>query len=527
MPTPPRHPGLRRLAACAATILAAVACSQLRDAIAPGTRQSTETRLAISARLLGNAAGRLDAIVRYLRADGTRVELVRQSIELDSTTSTRVPLGVDLAPCLADDAARVPGDGVAAPARCRVVVELRLAPAGAVVDELEVGPLLVAPAGIATPAQPVVLSPSPRVVITDTLGRPVGPLGVPLLRGTTVRLLATVTDSATGRVLDRPIRWSSSAPAATVDATGLVTAQQDGAAVVRAQFGAALAQLPVTVTTPTELVTLALTGAGGGTVTPSVGPPCVLAAGQGSAGCQLTVPRGTALVLAATPAAQATFAGFTGGCVAQAPTCTVTVTGPLTVAAAFPPATVTVSVTPRAGSDANGRVRSTDGAIDCVVSGTVTSGTCVVTRPVGTTIELAAAGDSTLAAFDAWGGDCAPAAFGRCTRTLVAPLTATVAFRPAVAWTLVVGDFATATARLTLDGLLRRDCVTTPTAPNGRTACLVHLPIGRSAVVTAIAGPGSTFSTFDAGCEQVGPTTCTIATRPGETQTVFVLFSSP
>ena len=63
----------------------------------------------------------------------------------------------------------------------------------------------------------------------------VSPLSATLSVGETVQLVVTPKDATGGALAERPVTWSSSNPAAaTVDATGLVTAVAAGTAAIAA-----------------------------------------------------------------------------------------------------------------------------------------------------------------------------------------------------------------------------------------------------------------------------------------------------
>ena len=152
--------------------------------------------------------------------------------------------------------------------------------------------------------------------------------------------------------------------------------------------------LAVTTGSSVQTASLAVvrTGNGSGTVTSSDGN-----INCGST-CSETVTSGTSITLTATPNANNTFAGWSGGGCGGTGTCTVTVTASTTVIATFtiPGGQVTLSVA-RLGSGA-GTVASTDGRISC-------GATCSAIYTAGASVTLTASAGGGVA-FKQWGGAC-------------------------------------------------------------------------------------------------------------------------
>ena len=161
-------------------------------------------------------------------------------------------------------------------------------------------------------------------------------------------------------------------------------------------------------------VTLAvsLQGTGGGTVTSSpAGIDCGTA-------CAATYDSGSVVTLTATPAANATFDGWTGGGCAGTGPCTLTLTANTTVTARFSVRRFTLSVTLEGFG--GGTVTSSPAGINC---GTA----CAATYDSGTVVTLTARPDS-LSAFGGWrGGGCSGT--GPCRVTLTGNTTVTADFR--------------------------------------------------------------------------------------------------
>src|SRR5437667_885996 len=176
--------------------------------------------------------------------------------------------------------------------------------------------------------------------------------------------------------------------------TGTCTLTRPANPPVFARFG-----VPSSVTRFTLSVTRE--GSSSGTVTSSpAGIDCGTA-------CAATYDSGTVVTLTATPAANATFDGWTGGGCSGTGPCTLTLTADTTVTARFNVRRVTLSVS-RQGTG-GGTVTSSPAGIDC---GTA----CAATYDSGTVVTLTAT-PAANATFDGWtGGGCAGT--GPCTLTL-------------------------------------------------------------------------------------------------------------
>src|SRR5437867_3949488 len=224
-------------------------------------------------------------------------------------------------------------------------------------------------------------------------------------------------------------------------------------------------------------------GSSSGTVTSSpAGIDCGTA-------CAATYDSGTVVTLTATPAADATFDGWTGGGCSGTGPCTLTLTADTTVTARFNVRRVTLSVS-RQGTG-GGTVTSSPAGIDC---GTA----CAATYDSGSVVTLTAT-PAANATFDGWtGGGCAGT--GPCTLTLTANTTVTARFS--------VRRF---TLSVTLEGLGGGTVTSSPAGINCGTACATTYDSGT--VVTLTARPDS-LSTFGGwrggGCSGTGPCTVTL-----------------
>src|SRR5439155_17221215 len=131
--------------------------------------------------------------------------------------------------------------------------------------------------------------------------------------------------------------------------------------------------------------------------------------------CAWSYPSGTVVTLTATPAADSTFAGWSGGCSGTG-ACTVTLSAATAVTATFeqtitPTANQTFALTVSTAGTGNGAVTSSPAGITCGTS-------CSASYPSGTMVTLTAtpAAGSTFAGWS--GAGCIGT--GSCTVTLSA-----------------------------------------------------------------------------------------------------------
>lgn len=132
--------------------------------------------------------------------------------------------------------------------------------------------------------------------------------------------------------------------------------------------------------------------------------------------CSASYPHGSQITLTATASANATFAGWSGGCSGTG-TCKVSMYADHTVTATFdalPPKDLAVV---RGGSGL-GTVRSSPSGIDC-------GSACAATYDHGTSVTLTATADGN-STFAGWSGDCSGT--GSCALTMDAPHSATATF---------------------------------------------------------------------------------------------------
>jgi hypothetical protein len=180
---------------------------------------------------------------------------------------------------------------------------------------------------------------------------------------------------------------------------------------------AAATTVTATFTLNSHTLSVTKSGNGSGSVSSS---PAGISCGSD---CSEPYNYGTMVTLTASPVANSTFSGWSGGGCSGTGTCIVTMTAATTVAATFTLKSYTLSVS-MMGATMCGqtRITSSDGNINCRDDGT---GTCSDTYLYGSTVTLTmilAAGDS----FGGWTGACASAGLS-CQLTITAN-TSTVGF---------------------------------------------------------------------------------------------------
>jgi len=135
--------------------------------------------------------------------------------------------------------------------------------------------------------------------------------------------------------------------------------------------------------------------------------------------CSATFSGGTSVTLTATPGANSTFAGWSGGCTGTSTSCTVPMDANTTVTATFNPATAhSVHLTVQTSGSGTGTVSSSPVAIQC-------PGTCTAGFNSGSHVTLTAAA-ATASAFTGWSGACT--GLGDCSLTLTADASVTATF---------------------------------------------------------------------------------------------------
>jgi len=263
--------------------------------------------------------------------------------------------------------------------------------------------------------------------------------------------------------------------------TGTCTVTLNAATTVTATFGV-----------PSFALTVSKAGAGSGTVTST--PPGITCGTT----CAWSYPSGTVVTLTATPAADSTFAGWSGGCSGTG-TCTKTLSAATAVTATFE-----LTITPTA----NQTFTSTPTAITCGTN-------CSASYPSGTVVTLTAtpAADSTFAGWS--GGGCTGT--GACTVTLSAATAVTATFD------LQTTNPQTISLTVNNEGSGNGKVISLPVGINCGTTCTASYASGT--VVTLTADPAGNSSTFmgwsGGGC--TGTDFCTVTMT--DATTVIATFS--
>jgi hypothetical protein len=286
--------------------------------------------------------------------------------------------------------------------------------------------------------------------------------------------------------------WGDACAAAGTATTCVVTSDQ--ARTVRATFGA--------------LRTVSVTGGGtgSGTVTSTpAGIACTLAETP-TGSCSGTFVDGAAVTLAAAPAANSVFAGWTGACSGTG-ACTVTVDQARTVGATFTRRQVALVVT------LSGAGAGTIGVAgqQCALAAGAGSASCTlrvdVERPLTLSAQPAAGSE-----FTGWSGACAASARApTCTLTPTADAAVGAAFAPATARLTIVSD-AGATG---LGGVRSSDgalaCTLRGAVATG--TCATTVAAGTTLTLDAVPDQFSNLAAWTGGCAGTTGLRCTLVVR--------------
>ncbi len=422
----------RHVALVAIMSLTVSACTQLADVLTPGARVDGVLTATIalnaniaSAQLSPSDNVTLAAVVSYVRQDESLVRITSISRPLSNNALQAVPIGVDVAACLADPLRRG-GDG-----SCFVLLQLALAVNGSVVDEQRIGPIRLTPGQPANVPGAVTLFEIADIEVQDgnrNVLSPETPLS--LIVGASRELRAVVRDTRGEVISERTPVWSSDAPAvAAITGSGDITAISAGSARFVATLGSRSVSILANVRRPTvalEVVAASGTGRGAVRSTPE-GIDCRIQGDDVSGQCSFAFDAGTSVTLSSAPDSDNLFASWGDDCVASedAASCVVT----LGEASEKRQASARFSALRRltiAGSSAGtgrGRITSERG-LDCVVAGAEVSGTCTVQVEQGSTVSLRALPDdgneqTPAPRFDGWSGErCANADASTCNVSL-------------------------------------------------------------------------------------------------------------
>ncbi len=422
-----RARGVGRLTTLLMLMASVNACSSLSDALTPGERNTGPALATVALRAnisaLVGAPGDVVALqvrLSYVRRDGSWVRTDAQTRALSSGELQSVPIGVDVAPCLADPARE--GGG----ASCLVVLQLALLVNGNTVDEQVIGPLRLTPGQSSTTPPPVTLFELAGIEVVDVSGNAV-PSGstIELALGAERVLRAQVRDTRGQLVSDRVPVWSTDAPQiASITSAGAITTVSTGTARFTATLGARSVSVVLDVVRPTStLAVVGVPGSGRGLVrsTPA-GIECRVIGTVVAGACSFAFVRDASVTLHSIPEEGNLFSAWGDECssLSTDASCVVIMSSARQASARF---TLLRRFTVSAALFGDGRGLVTGSAgIDCLIDAGRTSGTCSALVPDGQVITLAATevpsssgGNDSPQSFGGWSGACSAATGITCT----------------------------------------------------------------------------------------------------------------
>jgi len=505
------------------------ACTSFADFLTPGQRGDNSspamiTLQAVVPRLNDTPAEvvTLNVVASYLRRDGSEVRLGGgQTLSLSSAEVQAVPIGIDVATCLADPE-RAGGTG-----SCSVTLMLALTVNGVVVDRQTVGPLNLTPGQPADVAQPVTLFAITSLAVVDANGAPIpadAPINIPL--GESRSLRARILDNRAQVVTDRAVTWTSDAPqVATISAAGAITSVGVGTARFTATLGTLSASVSSSITRPpAALAIVGAVGSGRGTVRSNpVGIDCRVNESAVTGACTFTFPGDAAVTLTSTPDDGNLFGAWGEACSAalSGGTCLVTMSIARQASARFT-ALRRFSLRASTGKDGRGRITGSNG-LDCRINGGTTSGTCTVQVVDGSTITLAASpeplavgGGESRQRFAGWDDACVSSTGGTCAVTLVGgDRIASAGFFDERR--LAVDIVGTGGGRVESAQLV--ECMRAASVTSG--ACEALLMHGASVTLQAIPDAQSAFAGWSGACEGNGAVCALTLTASRTTTAIF------
>ncbi len=266
---------------------------------------------------------------------------------------------------------------------------------------------------------------------------------------------------------------------------------------------------------PAGIVAVSGNGTGSGSVTSSPsGIACTITAGVTSGICSATFDAGVSVTLIGGSTNNGSFDGFSGACTGA--NCVLQSASSVTtsVTAAFSAAPQRLTVTAGGGSAGGGIITSQPAGINCVLSGSTTSGTCTAYFAFNTAVTLQET-TSGNAVFSAWGGDCTS---NPCQLIMSQGRTALATFQT---------QGITVTGGGTGNGLVTSspagiNCTITAGITGG-TCTTTFAP---NTIVTLTSTPSglSSFSAYTGACSG---TTCTVPMATGTMSSVTAQFAAP
>ncbi|MBI3802256.1 MAG: hypothetical protein HY282_00650 [Nitrospirae bacterium] len=236
-----------------------------------------------------------------------------------------------------------------------------------------------------------------------------------------------------------------------------------------------------TFTLKTFSLTAAKSGAGSGTLTSAPGG---ISCGTT---CSASFNIGTSVTLTASPASNATFAGWSGCDSTSGNTCTVTMNATKSVTATFNVQNFALNVTK--GGTGSGAVTSSPTGIDC-------GATCTANFNFGANVTLTAT-PSANSDFTGWSGACTGT--GPCTVTMDAARSVTATF--------TLKTFSLSVAKT---GSGTGTVASSPAGINCGATCSASYNSGTSVTLTATADANSLFTGWSGACSGTGSCVVTI-----------------
>jgi hypothetical protein len=301
----------------------------------------------------------------------------------------------------------------------------------------------------------------------------------------------TLTAAPTGD--DRFVSWGGACAAATGASCTFVVGEGATGASVRFARPQAL--------------TVAPSGTGEGSVAGGA-IACERRSDANTGSCTAAAPFGTVVALAATPAANSTFAGWTGACSGTG-ACTVTIDEARTVGATFTRRQVALAVS-LSGAGA-GAVSVGDQR--CTLATGQGSASCTLRVDVGRALALSAQ-PAADAEFTGWSGACAASARAPgCTLTLTADGAVGATFVPgAVRVTIGGGGGGGTLGTGTVSSSDERlSCVIAGAQTSG--ACEATFAVGATVTLTAAPDRQSAFDAWSGACAGTAGPRCTFTVR--------------
>lgn len=266
---------------------------------------------------------------------------------------------------------------------------------------------------------------------------------------------------------------------------------------------------------PAGIVSISGAGTGTGSVTSSPsGLSCTVTAGVTSGICSASFEAGSTVTLIAGGSNDGSFDGFTGACTGS--TCVLPMTTAVTssVRVGFTAAPQRLTVTPGAGSSGGGVITSVPAGINCVVSGSTSSGACTAWFAANTIVTLQQSSTGN-AVFSRWAGDCTaePCQVAMSQGRTVQPVFLTQG--------LAVTGGGTGSGVITSvpSGI---SCAITAGVTGG--TCSTTFPPNTVVTLTATASGLSSFTGYTGACTG---TTCTVTMVTGITASVTAQFAAP